>query len=382
MDAIIRERQGGLRRPRWAGDAKKFVRIEKTAPSSNVFGQFVSSSEVEKEQERVSPLRGEIDSLKELPSWSSEFQGALDILNEAGANLDADDVRASSDASGAAILVNGLSNAGTRESLVTSGRIWIASNYTEVNKALTIVKGGKAFLDRLETGAISTVDGLAGKELIEGQEAFYREARLTTKGMCLMVLVKFCMMFGWVACAVCVGKTLYDFYGMDAIPSALSGLVVSTALTVATEVIVPQGRPSRKLCVAVFLLAVTGAMAISVGPGLVKPKGEFDVEMADMPVDALLFGGLILLDLALMLGLTCIARTVIHSASAFAQFKPASQMALSISTMAHSYGASIAQAKSEVELCLATFDANCHQVGLWLLENSFKSFFDSKKKGS
>jgi hypothetical protein len=385
MDKYMRDlkQDAEERRSRWSNDPKKLLRVEKTVPSSNLLGEMVSSAESELEQDRLSPLRGEVDSLKELPAWSTEFQSALDLLNEAGTKFDADDVRASGDASGAAILVNGLSNSGTPDSLKTAGRIWIANNYSEVNKALTIVQGGMAFLDRLQTESVSKVHKLAENELFEGQEAFFRETILTTKGKMLIALLKFCMAFGWVACAVGVGFALWDFVGVDIIPSALSGLAVSTALTVATKVIVPLGRPSRKLCVMVFLLAVTGAMSITVSAGLLKPKGEFAiVKPSVVPIDALLLGGVCFLDLALMLGLTCITRSVLHAASALAQFKPASRMALSISTMAQSYDASLAQARSEVQLCLSTFDANCHQVGLWLLDNSFRGFFESRKKGS
>ena len=382
MDVFVGDRVGDVRHSRWNGDLKQLLRVDLGKPSENLLGQMVSSKESEGERERVSPLRGEIDPLRELPGWASDFQSAMDTLNKAGTEFDLLDVRDSDDASCANILATGLSSAGTRESLVASGKNWIASHFSGVSKALTIVHGGKAFMDALDTGSIATVDRLASGELIEGQEAFFRENTLTTKGKCLMAIVKFSMIFGWLACAVGVGKSLIDFVGVDSIQSALSGLAVSTALTVATKVIVPHGKPSRRLCLAVFMLAVLGALSISVGAGLVKPGSEFETtEPSALPVDALLLGGVCLLDLALMLGLTCIARSVFHAASAFAQFKPSAQMALTISTMAHSYGASVAQARSEVDECLATFEANCHRVGLWLLEIEFHNFFDSRKKG-
>jgi len=322
MDAFFEDRVGDLRRSRWNGDSKPLLRVDLGQPSKNLLGQMVLSGEPEGERERISPLRGEVDPLRELPGWANDFQMAMDTLNKAGTEFNLSDVRDSDDASCANILATGLTSAGTRESLVASGKNWIASHFSGVSKALTIVHGGKAFMDALDTGSIDTVNRLASGELIEGQEAFFRESTLTIKGKCLIAIVKLSMVFGWLACAVGVGKALFDFVGVEAIPSVLSGLAVSTALTVATKVIVPQGKPSRRLCLGVFLLAVVGAISITVGAGLMKPRSEFEItEPSALPVDALLLGGVCLLDLALMLGLTCIARSVFHAASAFAQIR-------------------------------------------------------------
>jgi hypothetical protein len=381
MDAITRDREGDPRLARWSGDPKKLLRVGGQSPSLNLLGESISTADIEGEQERLSPLRGEIDPLKELPSWSLKFESALNTLNETTASFDKDKVR-DDESHCAALIISGLTNAGSRDSLISAGRIWIANRNATVNKALTVVKGGKAFLDALDIGSISTVDKLANEELIDKQEAFYREPTLTFKGQCLMALVKFCMVFGWLACAVGVAAALREFIGVDLIPSALSGFAVSTALTVATKIIIPQGKPSRLLCGLVFMIAVMGALSITVGAGLLKPRGEFELgETSEVPVDALLLGGVCLLDLALMLGLTCITRSVLYAASAFAQLKPATRMALVLPTMAHTYGSSVSEARVEVDQCLINFESTCHQVGLRLLENSLQSFFDHKKKG-
>lgn len=78
--------------------------------------------------------------------------------------------------------------------------------------------------------------------------------------------------------------------------------------------IVPHGRAFRVVSVLIFLLAHAGALSVTIGAELLPRRDDFDMsELSIVTQDALTLGGIYLLVLALMLGLTCLARSLLHA---------------------------------------------------------------------
>jgi hypothetical protein len=380
MDSYSRERKGDPRSRRSLETTQECTKDFGVAPEDNLFGDVLLTGASEGEDERTSPLRGEISYFRELPGWSIQLQESLELLSESASIFSNVDAYVQRESTFPQALFEGLAKASTADRLVATGRDWISTKRPEVTRAWSTVKAAKAFVDSLDTTSYSIVKESARQELLVDQELYYRKPTLTPERKRLMVLSQGCMAVGWLACVGGTTNALNEFVGIDFVPSLFAALTLSSALTVATKILVPQGKPSRSLCWSIFILTVVACVGISTGAGLIKPAdtSEYEqVEPTTLPLDAFVLGGVCLADLSLMLGLTCVARSLAFSASSFAQFKPSTRMFFTTSEMTNSYTASVAGAREELDVALKTFETTCLQIGSRLLENALSDLYGS-----